>query len=116
VAARQTALDTQRTTISRGGSRGYVATVKVVRQGAEPASTVFEVTLTTEDTLASAPSAEAILTGVDGVGRSLGLELSGAGVWISLGVDIAPGRYRLTAHFDRKDRPVDIPVRLTVPS
>lgn len=117
VAAREAALKTKSSTTAKGVSHGYVATVKVARQGVEPAvTTVFRVALTTEDTLASAPTAEAVLTGSDGVGRGLQLELSSEGVWTSPGVDVPPGRYLLTTQFDRRDRPVIIPVNLTLPS
>ncbi|MEP6666602.1 MAG: copper resistance CopC family protein [Nocardioidaceae bacterium] len=117
VEAAQAAFSIEHTATAKGESRGYVASVRVVRSGAEPgATTVFGVALTTEATLASAPSAEAVLTGADGIGRSLSLGLSSAGRWTSPGVDVSPGRYRLTLRFDRQDRPVIIAMAVTVPS
>ncbi len=117
VEAAQGSFAVERTSTAKGSSRGYLASVNVVRSGIEPSTTtVFNVVLSTQATRASAPTAEAILKGPDGVRRSLALDLASEGQWVSPGVDVAPGRYDLKLRFDRADRPVIVPVQLTVPS
>jgi hypothetical protein len=71
--------------------------------------------LSTRGTPASAPRADAVLLGADGVDRGLDLRLVGAGEWLSDRLDIAPGTYRLTPRFVRAGAEVDLPVRVRVP-
>lgn len=99
-----------------GSAGGYVADVTVRRSGTGAGVvTVFDIDLSTEGTLASAPSADAVLRGPDGVDRAVALELTGAGHWTSKPLPVPPGSYRMTARFERLGRQLRIPVTLRVP-
>jgi hypothetical protein len=104
---------------AHGSNAGYEATIKVIRTGAADgvgnnAAIRLEVSLSTEATPASAPTAVSRLTGSDRVGREVSLTLIGPGHWSSQQLTIAPGRYSVTTRFDRQGRPVTIPVTISV--
>jgi len=106
----------QASTTARTSRVGYDLRVRTVRVGTSGrTATVFRVRLSTEGTPASAPRADAVLLGTDGVDRGLSLQLVGAGEWLSDRLDVAPGSYRLTARFLRGGGPVALPVRVQVP-
>src|SRR6185436_16959786 len=92
----------QASTTTRTSRAGYDLRVRTVRVGTSGrTATVFRVRLSTEGTPASAPRADAVLLGADGVDRGLSLQLVGAGEWLSDRLDVAPGSYRLTPRFLR---------------
>jgi copper transport protein len=111
------AQDRLRTTSAHGSSQGFVANVVTQRRGTGAQSaTVFEVSLTTEATRASAPQADVILRGPDGLDQTIALLMSGEGRWTTERLLVDPGKYQLTARFYRLGAPVTIPVAVTVPS
>lgn len=102
---------------STGSKDGYSARVTVSRSGSgDSAATVFQVALTTQGTPASAPSAEALLRGPDGVTRSFGLVISAAGEWVSDRLAVTPGSYLMTARIERLGSTVSVPIDVKVPS
>ncbi|MDQ1619457.1 MAG: copper transport protein [Actinomycetota bacterium] len=102
-------------TTARGGQSGYAVDVQAVRSGKGAAvSTVFGVSLTTEGTAASAPSASATLTGRDGIARAFELDLVDQGQWSSPRLAVSPGSYRMTVQVDRATGAVRIPVTVRV--
>ncbi|MEP6815090.1 MAG: copper resistance protein CopC [Marmoricola sp.] len=104
------------TSAASGGGAGYdvrVRTTRVIAQ--DSAATVFRVLLSSQGTPASAPSADAVLRGRDGIDRRMSLQLVGAGEWLSDRLSVAPGRYRLTTRFLRAGDEVVLPVRVQVP-
>jgi hypothetical protein len=104
-----------KTSTGHGSSAGYDAAVQITQTGVGVgAVTVLEVALTTEATPASAPTAEATLTGPDRVAQDVPLTLIGAGRWSSQQLTIPAGRYTLTTRFDRKGHPLTIPVTIRV--
>lgn len=106
-----------RTTTSRGTAAGYVATVHVVRSGdGAAAATVLEVALTSESTPASAPAADAVLRGDDGVEHVMPLEITGPGRWTSDRLTLVAGDYQLTARFERQGGRVTVPMPVRVPT
>jgi len=106
----------QASTMARTSRAGYDLRVRTVRVGTSGrTATVFRVRLSTEGTPASAPRADAVLLGADGVDRGLSLQLVGAGEWLSDRLDVAPGSYRLTPRFLRAGVEVALPVRVQVP-
>jgi Copper resistance protein D len=111
-----TAAVEQASTTARTSRAGYDLRVRTVRVGTSGrTATVFRVRLSTEGTPASAPRADAVLLGADGVDRGLSLQLVGAGEWLSDRLDVAPGSYRLTPRFLRAGVEVALPVRVQVP-
>ena len=106
----------QASTTARTSRAGYDLRVRTVRVGTSGrTATVFRMLLSTEGTPASAPRADAVLLGADGVDRGLSLQPVGAGEWLSDRLDVGPGSYRLTARFLRAGVPVALPVRVQVP-
>jgi copper transport protein len=106
----------RRTSTSAGAGLGYDVRVRTTRvtAGAGPA-TVFRVLLTAQGAPASAPSADALLRGPDGVDRSMSLQLVGAGEWLSDQLAVAPGSYRMTTRFVRAGEPVVLHLEVRVP-
>ncbi len=98
-----------RTSVAHGSSSGYDATFRITETdlGAKTLAQL-DVQLITEATPASAPSAHARLTAANGATRDLALTIVGAGRWTSRQFSIAPGRYTLSAQFDRSGAPVTI--------
>jgi hypothetical protein len=118
VPQRQTAAvaKASQTASARGVASGFTAEVDVARYGGGAATaTVFTVALSTEGTAASAPSADAVLRGVDGLDRRMDLVLTGEGHWRTERLAVAPGTYVLTARFNRLGNPLTIPVTIAVP-
>ena len=106
----------QASTTARTSGAGYDLAVRTIRVGTGGrTATVFRMRLSTRGTPASAPRADAVLLGADGVDRGLDLRPVGAGEWLSDRLDIAPGTYRLTPRFVRAGAEVDLPVRVRVP-
>jgi hypothetical protein len=104
-----------KTSTAHGSGAGYDAAVQITQTGTGAgALTLLEVALTTEATPASAPTAGAQLIGSDRRARDVPLSLIGAGRWSSRQLAIPPGRYTLTTRFDRKGRPLTIPVTIRI--
>lgn len=104
-----------RTISARGSSAGYDATVQITRTDVGATTvTTLDIVLTTQATPASAPTAEAQLTGPDRVRHNVALTIIGPGHWRSKQFAIAAGRYTLTSRFDRRGRPVIIPVNVVL--
>lgn len=104
-----------RTSTAKGSHAGYDATVESARTDIGTTTlTTLDVFLSTEGEPASAPSAEAVLTGADGRDHSVRLTIIGAGHWTSDQFRIGPGHYRLTARFHRSGKPVIIPMAISL--
>jgi hypothetical protein len=92
---------------------GYRASVRAERVGsARTARTSLDVLLTTEGEPASAPTAQALLTGTDGARHIVPLTIVGPGHFTSEPFAIGVGRYQLVTRFDRKGAAVVI--RMTI--
>jgi len=98
-----------------GSSRGYVASVHAIRAGGVNAPTVFHVDLFTQGTPANAPSAVVVLHRPDGSRQRVPLRLQGAGAWVGVAA-LAPGDYRLTARFARREGALAMPMQVRLPS
>lgn len=102
---------------AKGGSRGYVSSVRVTRIGAGSGTpTVFDVVLNFEGRPARAATAAARLTDVRGDGLGVPLEARRPGRWTSAALPVSPGRYHLATRFIRRTRTIRIPVDIVVPA
>lgn len=103
------------TSTAHGSHAGFAATVRATSiADAAVTLTALDVLLTTEDEPASAPTAGALLVGVDRVKHDVPLTIIGAGHWTSEQFQIAAGRYRLTATFHRQGGPVVISMTIVL--
>lgn len=102
--------------ITAHGSRdGYVVAAEVTRTDVGSSTlTALDIRLSTEDTPASAPTAEAELVGVDHKSHNVALIIIGPGHWTSHQFAIPAGRYTLTSRFHRGGGPVSIPVTIVL--
>ena len=104
-----------RTSSAKGSHAGYDATVESTRTEIGSATlTTLDVFLSTEGEPASAPTASAVLTGRDAKKHVVALSIVGSGHWISGQLRIAPGRYHVTARFNRQGKPVIIPMTISL--
>jgi hypothetical protein len=96
-----------------GSAAGYDVTLRLLPL--DGGTSRLEVSLSTEATPASAPTAQAELRGRQGSPKPVPLTIVGAGRWQSAPLRVEPDSYVVTARFDRQTGPVSVPIALEVP-